>query len=69
MLLTLTLDGVDELLMRLDFRDEEPQVVDLSPEGGVVETLKESKLECLMTDKVRPSFSPAPSSPYSFTHE
>lgn len=40
--------------MRLDFRDPEPEVVDLSPEGGVVETLKESKIECLMNEKVRP---------------
>lgn len=45
--------GTDELLERLDFRDPEPEVVDLSPEGGVVETLRECKIECLMNEKVR----------------
>ena len=40
--------------MRLDFRDEEPEVIDLSPKGGVVSTLKESKVECVVSDKVRP---------------
>lgn len=37
---------------KLDFRDEDPAVVDLSPEGGLVATLKESMIECLTTDKV-----------------
>lgn len=43
----------DDLLLRLDFRDPEPEVVDISPEGGVVSTLKESKVECLSAQKVR----------------
>ncbi|KAI0066909.1 DEAD-domain-containing protein [Artomyces pyxidatus] len=42
---------LDDLLLRLDFRDPEPEVVDISPEGGIVSTLKESKIECLSTDK------------------
>ncbi|KAK2461248.1 hypothetical protein APHAL10511_006775 [Amanita phalloides] len=42
---------LDDLLLRLDFRDPEPEVVDLSPAGGVVSTLQESKMECLATDK------------------
>ncbi|KAK0494657.1 ATP-dependent RNA helicase [Armillaria luteobubalina] len=42
---------LDELLLRLDFRDPEPEVIDLSPKGGVVSTLKESKIECLSADK------------------
>jgi ATP-dependent RNA helicase DDX24/MAK5 len=42
----------DDLLLRLDFRDPEPEVVDLSPAGGVVSTLQESKIECLVADKV-----------------
>ncbi|KAH7103887.1 DEAD-domain-containing protein [Auriculariales sp. MPI-PUGE-AT-0066] len=42
---------LDDLLMRLDFRDPEPEVIDLSPEGGVVATLQESKIECLGPDK------------------
>lgn len=42
----------DDLLLRLDFRDPEPEVVDLSPAGGVVSTLQESKVECLVADKV-----------------
>ena len=44
---------LDDLLSRLDFRDAEPEIDDLSPKGGVVPTLKESKIECLATDKVR----------------
>ncbi|KAJ7778256.1 ATP-dependent RNA helicase [Mycena metata] len=42
---------LDDLLLRLDFRDPEPEIIDLSPQGGVVATLKESKIECLSTDK------------------
>lgn len=43
---------LDELLLRLDFRDPEPEVIDLTPTGSVVSTLKESKLLCLSADKV-----------------
>ena len=43
---------LDDLLLRLDFRDPDPEVIDLSPEGGVVSTLKESRVDCLATDKV-----------------
>ncbi|KII87625.1 hypothetical protein PLICRDRAFT_124996 [Plicaturopsis crispa FD-325 SS-3] len=42
---------LDDLLLRLDFRDPDPEVIDISPEGGVVSSLKESKIECLGTDK------------------
>ncbi|KAG6817114.1 hypothetical protein H0H87_012635 [Tephrocybe sp. NHM501043] len=42
---------LDDLLLRLDFRDPDPQVIDLSPSGGVVSTLQESKIECLSADK------------------
>ncbi|KIK99198.1 hypothetical protein PAXRUDRAFT_823034 [Paxillus rubicundulus Ve08.2h10] len=42
---------LDDLLLRLDFRDPEPEVIDISPEGGVVSTLQESKIECLSADK------------------
>lgn len=38
--------------MRLDFRDPEPEIIDLSPVGGVVSTLKESRINCMSTDKV-----------------
>lgn len=48
---------LDELLLRLDFRDPEPQVVDIAPEGGVVSTLVESKIECVASDKVGLSWS------------
>jgi ATP-dependent RNA helicase DDX24/MAK5 len=44
---------LDDLLSRLDFRDPEPEIIDISPAGGVVSTLKESRIECLATDKVR----------------
>ena len=43
---------LDELVSKLDFRDPEPEVIDLSPEGGVVSTLQESQVECLSADKV-----------------
>lgn len=46
----------DDLLLRLDFRDEAPQIIDLSPENGIVSRLQESKIECLTVNKVR-SFS------------
>ncbi|KAI0822985.1 DEAD-domain-containing protein [Trametes gibbosa] len=42
---------LDDLVLRLDFRDPEPAVVDISPVGSVVATLTESKIECLVTDK------------------
>ncbi|GLB42109.1 putative major facilitator superfamily protein [Lyophyllum shimeji] len=42
---------LDDLLLRLDFRDPDPEVIDLSPAGGVVSTLQESKIECLSADK------------------
>ncbi|KAF8842413.1 DEAD-domain-containing protein [Paxillus ammoniavirescens] len=42
---------LDDLLLRLDFRDPEPEVIDISPQGGVVSTLQESKIECLSADK------------------
>lgn len=44
---------LDDLLLRLDFRDSEPEIIDISPEGGIVSTLKESRIECLAADKVR----------------
>ena len=46
---------LDDLLLRLDFRDPEPQVVDIAPEGGVVSTLVESKIECVASEKVNQS--------------
>ncbi|KAI0760237.1 DEAD-domain-containing protein [Fomes fomentarius] len=42
---------LDDLLLRLDFRDPEPAVVDISPVGSVVATLKESRVECLANQK------------------
>ncbi|KAF7795671.1 hypothetical protein EIP86_006836 [Pleurotus ostreatoroseus] len=42
---------LDDLLLRLDFRDPNPEVIDLSPEGGVVSTLRESQINCLSNDK------------------
>ncbi|KXN89342.1 ATP-dependent RNA helicase MAK5 [Leucoagaricus sp. SymC.cos] len=43
--------AIDDLLLRLDFRDPEPEIIDLSPEGKVVSTLQEAKIECLTNDK------------------
>ncbi|KAG6837085.1 hypothetical protein H0H93_014977 [Arthromyces matolae] len=42
---------LDDLLLRLDFRDPDPEIIDLSPAGGVVSTLQESRIECLSADK------------------
>ncbi|KAF7763542.1 hypothetical protein Agabi119p4_8079 [Agaricus bisporus var. burnettii] len=42
---------LDDLLLRLDFRDPEPEIIDLSPEGKVVSTLQEAKIECLVNEK------------------
>ena len=43
---------LDDLVEKLDFRDPNPEVIDLSPEGGVVAQLKESIVECVVSDKV-----------------
>ncbi|KAF8438991.1 P-loop containing nucleoside triphosphate hydrolase protein [Boletus edulis BED1] len=45
------LSTLDDLLLRLDFRDPTPEIIDLSPEGGAVSTLQESKVECLASEK------------------
>ncbi|KAJ3763227.1 ATP-dependent RNA helicase [Lentinula raphanica] len=42
---------LDDLLLRLDFRDPEPEIIDLSPEDGVVSTLAEGRIQCLTADK------------------
>lgn len=47
------LSALDGLLEKLDFRDPAPEVVDLSPQGKVVEGLKECKVECVTKEKVR----------------
>jgi ATP-dependent RNA helicase DDX24/MAK5 len=45
-------DRTEDLVERLDFRDRAPEVIDLSPEGGVVKMLKESMIDCVVSDKV-----------------
>ncbi|KAI6124483.1 ATP-dependent RNA helicase, partial [Pisolithus croceorrhizus] len=45
------LSTIDDLLLRLDFRDPQPEVIDISPSGGTVSTLQLSRLECLSSDK------------------
>jgi len=49
---TAVADRTEDLVDRLDFRDENPELIDLSPEGGVVKSLKESMVECVVADKV-----------------
>jgi ATP-dependent RNA helicase DDX24/MAK5 len=44
---------LDDLLLRLDFRDPEPEIIDISPKSGVVSALKESRIECLANNKAR----------------
>jgi len=48
----LVTDWAEDLVERLDFRDRAPEVIDLSPEGGVVKMLKESMIDCVVSDKV-----------------
>lgn len=43
---------IEELMMKIDFRDEDPLVVDLSPEKGLAENVGECKVECLGEEKV-----------------
>ncbi|KAL1411908.1 ATP-dependent RNA helicase [Vanrija albida] len=43
--------ALEDLVEKLDFRDESPVVIDLSPEGGLVKTLRESMIECVVSDK------------------
>lgn len=43
--------ALGDLLAKLDFRDEDPKVIDLTPEGGVVKSLQEVKIDCLLTEK------------------
>ncbi|SCV69134.1 BQ2448_2154 [Microbotryum intermedium] len=45
------MSSLDDLLLKLDFRDPDPEVIDLTPEHGLVETLKECKVECLLPEK------------------
>lgn len=45
-------DISEDLVERLDFRDTDPEVIDLSPEGGVVRQLKESMIDCVVSEKV-----------------
>lgn len=42
---------LEDLVERLDFRDSAPEVIDLSPEGGLVATLREGQIECVQSDK------------------
>ncbi len=42
---------LEDLVERLDFRDSNPAVIDLSPEGGLVATLREAQIECVAADK------------------
>ncbi|KAK4688530.1 ATP-dependent RNA helicase DDX24/MAK5, partial [Tremellales sp. Uapishka_1] len=43
--------ALEDLVEKLDFRDKNPEVIDLSPEGGVVASLKESMIDCIASDK------------------
>lgn len=40
-----------DLIEKLDFRDEDPLVVDLTREGGLVASIQEIKVDCLLTEK------------------
>ena len=42
---------LDDLLLRLDFRDPSPAVVDIAPASRVPATLTESRVDCLAQDK------------------
>ncbi|KAE8259796.1 hypothetical protein A4X13_0g773 [Tilletia indica] len=42
---------LDDLMMRIDFRDPDPVIIDLSPDSGIAEGVHEMKFECLTKDK------------------
>lgn len=42
---------LEDLMQRIDFRDDEPVVIDLTPAQGLPEGLSETKIECVATDK------------------
>ncbi|KAL7415002.1 P-loop containing nucleoside triphosphate hydrolase protein [Mrakia frigida] len=42
---------LDDLFEKLDFRDADPEIIDLSSEDGMVSTLQESKIECMSNEK------------------
>lgn len=42
---------MEDLVDRLDFRDSAPTVVDLTPEGGLVASLREAQVSCVVSDK------------------
>ncbi|MBW0470751.1 hypothetical protein O181_010466 [Austropuccinia psidii MF-1] len=44
-------DPMHDLLDRIDFRDEKPELIDLTPDGRTVGGLKECKIQCLLKDK------------------
>ena len=41
-----------DLMERIDFRDEDPTIINLTTEGGLVKSLEECKIECLLKEKV-----------------
>lgn len=43
---------LDDLFGKLDFRDDKPEVIDISPEGRLVASLRESMVECMLNEKV-----------------
>lgn len=45
------LGALGALLSKLDFRDPDPTVIDLTSESGLVATLQEAQVECLVTEK------------------
>lgn len=42
---------IEDLVDRLDFRDAAPTVIDLSPDGGLVATLREAQVSCIQAEK------------------
>ncbi|KAJ2915512.1 hypothetical protein MD484_g4910, partial [Candolleomyces efflorescens] len=42
---------LDDLLLRLDFRDADPEIIDLTPEGNLISSLQEGRINCLTSDK------------------
>ena len=41
-----------DLMAKLDFRDEDPTVIDLSGSGGVVSSVQECTVDCMVAEKV-----------------
>jgi hypothetical protein len=46
----------DHLLEKIEFQDEDPQVIDVTTKGWVASKIVEGKIDCLLNNKVQYTF-------------